>query len=85
MTAFLFAAVATLFGISVLSLAVIQTRLIARSGWKALQVDSYQRMRQLYWDKLTIQERWLVYPGLIAFVGCAVAAVAALLRQHFSA
>ena len=83
MTALFFAAVATLFGISVLSLAVIQTRLIARSGWKALQFDSYREMRELYWKNLTTKERWLVYPGLVAFAGYAVAAMVALLWQHF--
>jgi hypothetical protein len=83
MTALWLVSVGTLFGISVLSLSLIQARIIARSGWKALQVDSYRHMRELYWDNLSIHERWLVYPGLLAFVTFVVAAMLALVRQHF--
>jgi hypothetical protein len=82
--ALLITAAATLFGISVLSLALIQARTIARSGWKAVQFNSYQEMRELYWNNLSVHERWLVYPGLVAFVTLAAAAVAQLIYQHFA-
>jgi hypothetical protein len=83
MTALLVAVAATLFGISVLSLSLIQARIIARSGWKALQFDSYRQMFKLYWTNLSIPERWLVYPGLVAFMTLVIAAMVLLVRQHF--
>jgi hypothetical protein len=84
MTALLVAVAGTLFGVSVLSLALIQVRRISRSGWKALQFESYRRMRELYWNNLSVPERWLVYPGLIAFMTLAIAAMVLVVRQHFS-
>ena len=84
MTTLLITIAATLFAISLLSLALIQARTLARSGWKALQFTSYREMREFYWSSLSTPERWLVYPGLVAFTTLAIAAAVLLIYQRLT-
>lgn len=85
MTIYLFVGFAVLFAVSVLSLAYVQTQIIARGGWRALQARSYREMRKLYWDDVSVLQRWFIYPGLVAFVVVSCIAVDSLLFTGFHA
>ena len=74
-----------LFASSVLTLSWVQARIIARSGWRALQIASYRQTRELYWDNLSRLERWLIWPGIVCFFLIVLVGVASLLWQRLAA
>jgi hypothetical protein len=80
-----FLAFLALFALSVLTLSYVQCRIITRSGWKPLQVNSYRALKQLYWDNLSTPQRWLIWPGILCFVAAALGAILSLLWQRFAA
>jgi hypothetical protein len=52
------------FTVSVLTLSLIQTRMIRRGDWRLFQP---RHTIQLYWRELSPLQRWLLYPGLPRF------------------
>jgi len=70
---FLFAS----FAVSVLALTYVQVRGAARYGWRGL---SNRPFLQTYWRELSVLQRSLLWPGLVAFtLTLLAAAVLALL------
>ncbi len=57
---FLFAS----FLVSVLAMTYIQVRAASKYGWRGLQQRSF---RETYWRELSLVERSLLWPGLVAF------------------
>lgn len=54
-----------LYTLSIVTLSRVQQRWISRFGWR---VFGQKSVRELYWGGLTRAERWLVYPGIVAFL-----------------
>ena len=75
-------ALVTLFTISVVTLSLVQTRILRRYGWFAF----YKRgPAQLYWRELSPLERWLIWPGLGMFFITWLAAMILVILRHIGA
>jgi hypothetical protein len=78
MPAWLLSACLALFGLSVLTLALSDVRLIRKSGWFALRKMC---VTERWWDNLSTQQRLLIIPGMFAFACLVAVAVLSLVRQ----
>jgi hypothetical protein len=75
----LFVVFACLFLISIFTLSYVQIRLWRKSGWRIFSTKS---PIELYWNNRTVPERWLIWPGIVCFMGLVLVALVSLIWQH---